>query len=122
MEEWRDVPGYENLYQVSSAGQLRSLDRTVHQLNKGGIYCNRLYRGKILTQRTNNGGYLLCNLYEQNSGGKGHTALTHRLIALAFLENPEGLPEIDHINRIKTDNRVSNLRWCTAKENSANRK
>ena len=122
MEEWRDVPEYENLYQVSSAGQVRSLDRQEMRMNAYGWMSVRKDKGKMLRPGMMGGN---CEgeryKYVRLSRGDATNHYIHRLVALAFLPNPEGLPQIDHINREKTDNRVSNLRWCTVRENWANK-
>ena len=113
MEEvWKDVVGYEGMYQVSNLGRIRSLDRFVNSsvINIG----KKKTKGRILKQCICHG-YLVVSL-----GKNGKTQRVHRLVANEFIPNPENKPHIDHINTIRTDNRVENLRWVTAKENSNN--
>lgn len=110
MEEiWRNIEGYEGLYQVSNMGRVRSLDRWVD--NKGNS--KRLIKGKILKTVGNNGyqHVLLCK------NGKGKWFYVHRLVAMAFLPNPDNLPEINHISEDKTNNFYGNLEWCDRKYN-----
>ena len=113
IEVWKDVKNYEGYYIVSSMGKVKSLDRIV--LGKNGASCFRC--GKLKSSVTNRGGYLLVMLSKNN---KPKSCRIHRLVAEAFIPNPENLPCIDHINTIRTDNRVSNLRWVTQKENCNN--
>lgn len=104
-EEWRDIEGYNGKYQVSNLGRVKSL--------------NYRHTGeeKILKQYKDKDGYLSVILYKNNKIKK---FLVHRLAATAFIDNPDCKPCIDHINTVKDDNRVDNLRWCTAKENVNN--
>lgn len=111
-ETWKPVKGFEGLYEVSNKGNVRSLDR--YSMHGKGY---RLFKGKPMKTFPNLYGYLKTNLYK-NGQRKLHSV--HRLVANAFIANPKNLPCIDHINTIKTDNRVENLRWCTNKENSNN--
>lgn len=112
-EIWKDVPGYSGLYQVSNNGRVKSLNRRVN-----GPKCNgRNVRERILKPACNSYGYKTVALYD---GKKRTTKTIHRLVALAFIPNPDGKPEIDHINAIRTDNRAENLRWVTRKENGTN--
>lgn len=104
-EEWRDVIGYEGKYQVSNLGNVRSLSYM------------RTGRIKNLALHINKHGYVYVALLKD---GKHKTCLVHRLVALAFIPNPDGKPCIDHINTIRNDNRVENLRWCTISENMRN--
>ena len=113
MEIWKDVVGYEGFYQVSNQGRVKSLDRNIKHKN-GRVYYTK---GKILKTYLQNGGYLIAHL---NKNGKMKNCTVHRLVATAFIENPEEKAEIDHINTIKTDNRVENLRWVTRSENFLN--
>lgn len=111
MEEiWKDIEGYEGLYQVSNQGRVRSLGRTV--INNGSI---QLIKGKILKSMNNGFGYLYINLCK-NSKIK-RTAI-HRLVAKAFISNPNNLPQVNHKNEIKSDNRAENLEWCDSKYNA----
>lgn len=114
MEEiWKEVVGYDGLYEVSNQGRVRSVDRSI--AIKGGNV--RLCKGKILRPSENRYGYLCVILCKE---GKGTNKKIHRLVAEAFIPNPNNKPCIDHINTIRTDNRIENLRWCTQKENCNN--
>lgn len=111
-EIWKDIEGYEGLYQVSNMGRVRSLERKVVRSN-GTLFSAT---SKLLSIKKTNG-YVYVNLY---SNGKGKTYSVHRLVALAFVDNPNNLPEIDHINTIRDDNRHANLRWTDRKGNMEN--
>lgn len=107
MEEiWKDIEGFEGLYQVSNLGNVRSL--------------NYMRTGKIknLSPRLHKDGYYQINNLSKNGSSKSFKV--HRLVAQAFLPNPNNLPCIDHINTDKTDNRVENLRWVSFHENNSN--
>lgn len=99
MEIWKDIEGYEGYYQVSNEGRVRSLRR------------------ENILKPSNNRGYKYVVFSVEN---KRNTKKVHRLVAEAFIPNPQNKPYIDHINTIKDDNRAENLRWCTPKENSNN--
>lgn len=101
-EIWKDIPGYEEIYQCSTFGRVKSLN-----FNKEKILINR----KCIN------GYLYINLYKNN---KIKTLTLHRLVAFTFIPNQYNKPCVDHINTIRTDNRVENLKWVTYSENSYN--
>ena len=109
-EEWRDVVGYEGLYQVSDQGRVKSLERKFPIWHGG----ERIQKERILKPSIDRYGYLKVNLY---AGGKRKTSTVHRLVCQAFHENPDNKPEVNHINENKTDNRACNLVWCTRKQN-----
>lgn len=113
MEEWREVPGFEG-YEVSSEGRVRSLDRDKHAVRKQDYVRN--IKGCILKPKFDQ--YNRVALYKDSIR---HFISIHRLVALAFIPQIEGKPEIDHINRDKLDNRVSNLRWVDDSEQGINR-
>lgn len=110
-ELWAPVPidDFKNQYQVSSLGRVKSLERDIIRTN--GVFRTQ---EKILTPFTDKNGYLIVSL------GRSNKHYIHRLVAKAFIPNPNNLPQIDHINTIKHDNNVSNLRWCSPKENMSN--
>ena len=98
MEElWKDIKGYEGLYQVSNLGRVKSL-----------------YRNIILKGFIDQDGYRLVTIYRNNT--KSNKRI-HRLVAQAFIPNPENKSHVNHIDEDKTNNRVDNLEWMTAKEN-----
>lgn len=110
MEEWRCVKDFP-YYLVSSLGRVKSLPR-----DSKGVVKYRIAE-KILRTIINNHGYKWVNLY---NGTKRKSCYVHRLVAEAFIPNPENKPNIDHINTDTLDNRVENLRWVTQKENLHN--
>lgn len=111
-EIWKPVKGYEGLYEVSNKGNVRSVDRYVMYGNR---YC--FLKGKPKKAFPNSMGYLRAMLHKNK---KGKNYFVHRLVAEAFIPNPNNLPCIDHIDRNYLNNSVDNLRWCTQKENCNN--
>lgn len=103
--EWRDIEGYEGIYQVSNLGQVRSLNY------------RRMGKAKILKLIKDKENYLLTHLYN-NSERK--TYKVHRLVAKAFIPNSNSKPQVDHIDTNSSNNKVFNLQWVTDKENSNN--
>ena len=109
IEVWKPVAGYEGSYEVSSFGRVRSLERSEFI----GPYI-RLRKGKIMRQKLTKYGYLEVTLFKNN---KPSTKKVHRLVAEAFLPNPDNLPEVNHRDEDKTNNAVWNLEWCSSKYN-----
>jgi hypothetical protein len=110
MAKWRDIPEYEDIYQVSDDGRVRSLDRMV-RCKANGLCCKK---GKELKLDTNHAGYLLVRL---SKNGKMTGYSVHRLVASAFIPNPDDLPQVHHKNHVKADNRANNLTWVTNLQN-----
>lgn len=106
-EKWMPIKGFEGVYEVSSLGRVKSLQR----LDTRG---NRI-KECILKTKIEKLGYERVNLRKGN-GYVRHSV--HRLVAEAFVPNPDNLPQVNHKNENKADNRMENLEWCTAKYNS----
>lgn len=104
-EEWRDIDGYEGLYQVSNLGRVKSLSRYARMKGRSA----REVKEKILSQANVNGyrGVIL------SINGNKKTFRVHRLVAQAFIPNPHNLPYINHKDEVRSNNNVSNLEWCT---------
>lgn len=114
-EIWKDVKDYEGYYQVSNLGRVRSLTRDYEVTTKLG-YKKRIYsKGRIRIPQKYTNGYLFVSLSKNN---KIKQIMIHRLVAIAFLPNPEGLPEVNHKDECITNNTVDNLEWCTSKYNA----
>ena len=114
-EIWKPVVGYEGYYEVSNLGNVRSVDRICIQKNSKCEKYKHSYKGKILKQFKNNSGYMRVQLcYNHKSIGKS----VHRLVAEAFIDNSNNYKCVNHINGIKTDNRVENLEFCTYSHNN----
>lgn len=104
--EWKDIEGYNGVYQVSSDGKVRSLDR--EEVFSGRT---RVRKGRILKTKLSKG-YEVVHL----RGIRESWPSVHRLVALAFIPNPDNKPTVNHKNGIKSDNTVSNLEWSTHSE------
>ena len=110
-EIWKDIQGYEGLYQVSNLGNVRSVDRTIVD----SLGREHPYKGQILKPMLVAHGYLEVNL---SKGDKRKPVNIHRLVAKEFIPNPHNLPEINHIDENKQNNAAYNLEWCTSKYNA----
>ena len=120
MEEiWKDIPGYENYYQASNLGRIRSKDRLIivndyqnaHAYFKGFSYVRP---GKVLKARKNMCGYLTVPICINK---KTKSISVHRLVAKTFIENKYNLPQVNHIDENKLNNSINNLEWCTEQYN-----
>ena len=112
-EIWKDVPGFEGFYQVSNIGRVRSLDR---------VKCDGIrMKGRIMKSRLDSCGYEMVGL---SKDGSHKSQSVHRLVAMAFIPNPDLLPQVNHIDEVRNHNTVDNLEWCTVlyNQNYGNRK
>lgn len=110
-EIWKDCKGYENLYQVSNLGRIKSLNK-IRVNHTGGMW---VQQEKILKGKYDGCNYLTVHL--KTPSGKDKIERIHRLVAIAFIDNPERKPEVNHKNSVRDDNRVENLEWVTHQEN-----
>lgn len=113
-EIWKDVVGYEGLYQVSNLGRVKSLDRYTVRRYKGGKTHEQLYKGILLKNIIDSDGYFIVSL-RKNKTAK--LKKVHRLVCEAFISNPENKPQVNHIDGNKQNNKLDNLEYCNASEN-----
>jgi hypothetical protein len=112
-ELWKDVEGYEGLYKISNIGRVRSVERYV----KSSIQSSgeRLKKAKILKPWNNGKGYLVVTFKKD---GERKNKYIHRLVAEAFIPNPENKCDVNHIDGDKSNNKLYNLEWNTRQENA----
>jgi hypothetical protein len=110
IDVWKDVIGYEGLYQVSNLGNVRSLDREIAPNNRVPYW----RKGNICKQSKSNLGYMTVGFTVNNVKVSKYV---HRLVAEAFIDNINDYPQVNHIDGDKTNNRVDNLEWCTNSQN-----
>lgn len=110
MEIWKEIKGYEGYYEVSSFGNIRSMNRVVNHA-KGGVM---RIKQKNIKLNNHSSGYKIVSL---SKDGIVKTNLVHRLVALTFITNTDSKPEINHKDLDKKNNSISNLEWVTSKEN-----
>ena len=105
-EIWKDIEGYENMYQISNKGRVKSLKRI------------SVLKERILKDQVSNGGYRRIEL--SFNGFKQHKYI-HRLVACAFIPKEDGKPRAIHLNGLKSDNTAENLKWCEPKKTPSNK-
>ena len=108
---WKDIQGYESLYQISNDGLVKSLHK-IFEVGKGGFMEKEESIRKIAVSKK---GYSVCEL---SVNGLRNTFQVHRLVAQAFIPNNDNKPQVNHIDGNKLNNNVENLEWCTNSENA----
>ena len=112
-EIWKDIEGYEGKYQISNKGRVKSLGRVIYRKDSNKVA--RFTKDKIRKLKTDKCGYKFINL---SKNGISKNFLIHRLVAEAYIPNPDNLPEVDHIDNDKTHNYLNNLQWLTNRDNN----
>ena len=112
IEWWKDIPGFEGLYQASTKGRIRSVERWIERADG---YRNHIMPRILKPQKNSTNNYLLVGLHD---GKKNVKYLVHRLVAITFIPNPNNLPQVNHKDCNPQNNSVDNLEWCTALYNS----
>lgn len=109
-EIWKDIEGYEGLYAVSNLGRVKSYDKWIERKSDKGY----LMPGRMMKLIKITNGYITVSV---RKNGNVKVLYVHRLVAQAFLDNPNGYGEVNHIDENKENNKVNNLEWCTRKYN-----
>lgn len=116
-EEWRDVVGFEGFYEISNCGRVMSVDRT-QTITWNGKKVEKPIKGRIIAQSKQNCGYVIANL---SANGMRREMTVHRMVAMAFIDNPLCLKEVNHKDGDKNNNNVWNLEWVNRSENLKHR-
>lgn len=112
MEKWKSIPGYEGIYEVSNEGRVRTSENKVTYSERHG---KRSWKQRILKQKIGKDDCHRVTLYKDK---KAKTLLVHRLVAIAFLDKPDGKDYINHLDGNRNNNYLLNLEWCDHKENN----
>lgn len=115
MEIFKQIDGFEG-YEISNIGRVKTLDRILIRKSKLGLDFEYRMKGRFLKLKTDKDGYKNVTIFANK---KEYTFKVHRLVAMAFLPNPENLPIVNHKNMKVDDNRVENLEWCTYSYNNS---
>ena len=115
-EIWKDVVGYEGLYQVSNLGRIKTFERKRFKKIENSFLMKKTGREIIMKTSKNCGGYETVCLHRN---GEIKQFKVHRLVAMAFIPNPNNLPQINHKDENKANNSVENLEWCTERYNNS---
>lgn len=110
-EYWKDIPGYENIYQASSFGRIRTKEGKTTFTKRHGI---RHWNQRVLKQKSDKQGYKRVELWKN---GEHKTRTVHQLVALTFLDNPSRKPLINHKDCNPSNNSIDNIEWATYREN-----
>lgn len=111
-EIWEPISGYEGLYEVSNLGRVKSLGKLLYNINKNTY---NFYAYERILRPSTNKGYLQVNL---SKNGILKCFRVHKLVAMAYIPNPNNYLQINHKNEIRNDNRAENLEWCNSKYNN----
>ncbi|MFS1292022.1 NUMOD4 domain-containing protein [Pseudomonas piscis] len=111
-ESWKAIPNFEGFYEVSSLGRIRSIERIVG--NRWGTEAGRIIPERIKAFSRNSQGYCSVHLYIAQKMTKFYV---HRLVATAFIKNPDELPQVNHLDGNKENNAAINLEWCSGTSN-----
>lgn len=115
VENWKDIPGYEGAYQVSDSGRVKSLEKYSERMTRWGTLTVVLLPERIMSPGRNKAGYLHVTLRLDKTD---RTFLVHRLVALAFIQNPLFLRTVNHLDGVKSNNCVANLEWASQQANN----